>query len=71
VNPAGVAVSAIVVLFLLSGPRGKSRYYPLGFGLFLGVLSATYAAVNGEWMFYVLAVLAALRGYWQYSKWRD
>lgn len=70
-NPAGIAVSAVVVLFLLSSPRGRNRYYPLGFGIFLGVLSAAYAATNGEWMFYILSVLAVVRGYWQYSRWRD
>ncbi|MDP2871012.1 MAG: hypothetical protein Q8P31_00485 [Bacillota bacterium] len=70
-NPAGVAVSAVVVLFLLSAPRGKNKYYPLGFGVFLGLLSSAYAAVNGEWMFYVLGVLALARGYWQHRRWQE
>lgn len=70
-NPAGIAVSALVVLFLLSGPRGKNKYHPLGFSIFLALLSSAYAAVNGEWMFYILAVLALARGYWQYLRWQD
>jgi hypothetical protein len=70
-NPAGVAVSAVVVLFLMSSPRGKNRYYPLGFGIFLAVLASAYAAVNDEWMFYILGALAFVRGYFQYRKWRD
>lgn len=68
-NPAGVAVSAVVVLFLLSSPRGKNKYWPLAFGTFLGLLSSAYAIVNGEWMFHILAVLALARGYWQYRRW--
>lgn len=66
----GVVLAAVVVMFVLSPPRGKSKYYPLGFGIIIAVLSAVYAAVNNEWYYYLVGAIGAAKGLWDYSRWR-
>jgi len=70
VDITGIMLSAIVVLFLLSGPRGKSRYHPLGFGILIAALSAVYAAANNAWAYYLVAAAAAAKGLWDYRRWQ-
>ena len=65
-----ILLSAVVVLFVLSGPRGKNRYYPLGYGLFIAALCVYYGFTNGDWTFYSLAAAAFARGYYLFYRWR-
>lgn len=67
----GIVLAAVVVMFLLSGPRGQNRYYPLGFGMILAVLSAVYAVSSGYRPYYALAAVAAAKGFWDYSRWQS
>jgi len=62
-------LAAVLVMFLLSGPRGRSRYYPLGFGIILAVLSLAYAVRNREFAYYAIAALALAKGVWDYRRW--
>lgn len=65
----GILLATVVFMYLFSGPRGRNRYYPLGYGILLAVLSSLYAATNQANIYYVLAVVALGKGYLMYSRW--
>lgn len=65
----GILLATVVFMYLFSGPRGRNRYYPLGYGILLAVLSSIYAATNQANIYYVLAIVSLGKGYLMYSRW--
>jgi hypothetical protein len=70
IDITGIVLSAVLVMFLLSGPRGKNRNYPLAFGAMIAVLAIVYAVSNRQSLYYVLAALGLAKGFWDYRHWR-
>lgn len=57
------------MLYVLSAPRGSTKYHPLAFGLLLAVLNGYYGWLNREPAWYLLSLLAAAKAWWSYRRW--
>jgi hypothetical protein len=71
VDITGIMLATVAFMYLFSGPRGRNRYYPLGFGVLIAVLAIAYGALNNEALFYPLGAVVLAKGYWMYRRWRD
>lgn len=65
-----ILLSAVIIMYTLSAPRGRNRYHPLGYGALLAVLAVAYARINSEPIYYALAALALAKGIYSYMRWR-
>ena len=65
----GIMVATVAFMYLFSGPRGRNKYYPLGFGALLAALAIAYGALNDQVLFYPLGVIVLAKGYWMYRRW--
>lgn len=67
----GILLATVVFMYLFSGPRGRNRYYPLGYGVLLAALAVMYATVNDQALYYGLAAAALAKGYWMFIHWHQ
>ncbi len=67
----GIMLAAVSFMFLLSGPSGRNKYWPLVFGIILCSLGVFYGVVNKQTLFYPLAVAVLVKGFWMYRKWES
>lgn len=65
----GIMLAAVSFMFLLSGPSGRNKYWPLGFGVFLAALGVFYGIINGQALYYPVAVAVLVKGYFMYRRW--
>lgn|GEM_PF-1466428 len=67
----GVMLSAVTIMYILSGPRGKTKYHSLVFGLFLAAISLFYGIYNREWAYYLVGLGALAKAAVSYRRWSD
>lgn len=65
----GILLATIAFMYLFSGPRGKSKYYPLAYGLLIVTLAVVYGAGNREPVYYALAAATLAKALWMFRRW--
>ncbi len=67
----GIMLATVSFMFILSGPRGRNKYWPLGFGLLLAALGILYGYVNHEAIYYGVAAAVVAKALWMFRRWES